>query len=103
MEASPATTFRACSSPAPTPVKSQPTPVILSQESVHTTLSITHHFRKRPSTGPRATQALNLPLDVSALTQHDLAIKEKRKRKETTKRNFNKRSKANGKANIKIT
>jgi hypothetical protein len=48
-------TFRACSSPAPTPVKSQPALAILSQESVHTTLSITHHTRKRPSTGPRTT------------------------------------------------
>jgi hypothetical protein len=48
-------TFRACSSPAPTPVKPQPTLAILSQESVHTTLSITHHIRKRPSTGPRTT------------------------------------------------
>jgi hypothetical protein len=38
--------FRACSSPAPTPVKPQPAPAILSQESVHTTLSITHHTRK---------------------------------------------------------
>jgi hypothetical protein len=46
LEASPATTFRACSSPAPTPVKPQPAPTILSQESVHTTLSITHHTRK---------------------------------------------------------
>jgi hypothetical protein len=47
--------LRACSSPAPTPVKPQPAPTILSQESVHTTLSITHHTRKRPSTGPRTT------------------------------------------------
>jgi hypothetical protein len=55
LEASSATTFHACSSPALTPVKPQPTPAILSQESVHTTLSITHHTRKRPSTGPRTT------------------------------------------------
>jgi hypothetical protein len=55
LEASPATTFRACSSPAPTPVKLQPAPAVLSQESVHTTLSITHHTRKRPPTGPRTT------------------------------------------------
>jgi hypothetical protein len=48
-------TFHACSSPAPTRVKPQPAPAILSQESVHTTLSITHHTRKRPSTGPRTT------------------------------------------------
>jgi hypothetical protein len=32
---------------------------MLSQESVHTTLSFTHHTRKRPSTGPRTTQVLN--------------------------------------------
>jgi hypothetical protein len=55
LEASPATTFRTCSSPALTRVKPQPAPVILSQESIHTTLSITHHTRKRPSTGPRTT------------------------------------------------
>jgi transposase InsO family protein len=36
-------------------VKPQPAPSILSQESDHTTLSITHHTRKRPSTGPRTT------------------------------------------------
>jgi hypothetical protein len=55
LEASPATTFRACSSPAPTRVKPQSAPAILSQESVHTTLSITHHTRKWPSTGTRTT------------------------------------------------
>jgi hypothetical protein len=49
------TTFHTCSSPAPTPIKPQPVPAILSQESVHTMLSITHHTRKRPSTGPRTT------------------------------------------------
>jgi hypothetical protein len=55
LEASPAMTFRACSSPAPIPVKPQPAPAILGQEAVHTMLSITHHTRKRPSTGPRTT------------------------------------------------
>jgi hypothetical protein len=35
--------------------QAQPAPAILSQESVHTTLSITHHTRKRPSNGPRTT------------------------------------------------
>jgi hypothetical protein len=71
--------------------QAQPAPAILSQELVHTTLSITHHTRKRPSTGPRTTQIW--------------VTKEKRKRKETTKRNFNKQSKAKakGKAKIKIT
>jgi hypothetical protein len=55
LEASLATTFRACSAPAPTRVKTQSAPTILSQELVHTTLSITHNTRKRPSTGPRTT------------------------------------------------
>jgi hypothetical protein len=32
----------------------------LAQESVHTTLSITHHTRKRPSTGPRTTHGPHL-------------------------------------------
>jgi hypothetical protein len=63
LEASLAMTFRACSSPALTPVKLQPTPAILSQESVHTTLSITHHTRKWPFTGPRTTHGPQSPLD----------------------------------------
>jgi hypothetical protein len=56
-------TFRACSSPAsaPTSVKPQPAPAILSQESVHTTLSITHLTRKRPSTGSRTTHGSQSP------------------------------------------
>jgi hypothetical protein len=45
----------------PTPVKPQPAPAILSQESVHTTLSITHHTSKRPSTGPRTTHGPQSP------------------------------------------
>jgi hypothetical protein len=40
------------------PIKPQPAPAILSQESIHTTLSITQHTRKRPTTGPRIAQAL---------------------------------------------
>jgi hypothetical protein len=103
MEASPATTFRACSSPTPTLVKLQPAPAILSQELVHTMLSITHHTRKRPSSGPRTTQVLNLPLDECIDNTHVLVTKEKRKIKEMTKRNFNKQSKAKEKAKSKIT
>jgi hypothetical protein len=45
-EATQANTFRACSSPALTQIKPQPAPAILSQESVHTTLSITHHSKE---------------------------------------------------------
>jgi hypothetical protein len=55
-------TFHTCSSPAPTPVKPLPAPTILSQESVHTTLSITHHTRKRPSIGPRTTHGPHFSL-----------------------------------------
>jgi hypothetical protein len=55
LEASPTTTFCAYSSPALALVKPQPATAILGQESVHTTLSITHHTRKQPSTGPRTT------------------------------------------------
>jgi hypothetical protein len=61
LEALTATTFRTCSSPAPTRVKPQPAPGILSQESLHTTLSITHNTRKRPSTGPRTTHGPRSP------------------------------------------
>jgi hypothetical protein len=55
LEASPAMSFRTCSSLAPTPVKPQPAPAILSQELVNTMLSITYHTRKRPYTGPLTT------------------------------------------------
>jgi hypothetical protein len=65
-------TFRACSSPAPTPVKLQPAPAILGQESVHTTLSITHHTRKRPSIGPRTTHGpQGVLLDGEIWTAHE--------------------------------
>jgi hypothetical protein len=64
-----AKTFRARSSPAPTQNKPQPTPAILGQESVRTTLSITHHTRERSSTGPRALQSSISPF-ISALTTH---------------------------------
>jgi hypothetical protein len=58
-------TFRARSSPAPTQIKLQPAPTILGQESVHTTLSITHHSQERPSTSPqtlRSSTLQNLPI-----------------------------------------
>jgi hypothetical protein len=43
LEATPATTFRAFSSPTPTPVKPQPAPAILSQESVHNVVNHSSH------------------------------------------------------------
>jgi hypothetical protein len=80
LAASPVMTFRVCSSPAPTPVKSQPALAILRQVSVHTTLSTTHHTRKRPTTSPRTTQRLNLPLDECIDNTQVLVTKEKRKK-----------------------
>jgi hypothetical protein len=46
---------------------------------------------------------LNLPLDECIDNTQDLIIRGKRKRKEMTKRNSNKRSKAKGMAKSKIT
>jgi hypothetical protein len=69
LEASSAMTFHACSSPAPTPVKPQPAPAILSQESADTTLSITHHTMKRPSTGPQTTHDPHPQNEVSTRGQ----------------------------------
>jgi hypothetical protein len=57
-----AKTFRACSSPASMQIKPQPAPAILGHESVHTTLSITHHTRERPSTGPRTLRSSPIEL-----------------------------------------
>jgi hypothetical protein len=73
-----AKTFHAHSSPAPTQIKPQLTPAILGQESVHTTLSITHHTKERPSTGPRTLWSSICPL-MSALTTHK---RKKKKRNE---------------------
>jgi hypothetical protein len=90
LDASSTMTFHACSSLAPTLVKPQSAPAILSQESVHTTLSITHHTW------------ISIPLD-ECIDNTYMITKKKRKRKETTKRNSNKRSKAKRKAKSKIT
>jgi hypothetical protein len=76
LEASPATTFRACSSPAPAAV-------ILTQQSVHTTLSITYHTRKRPSTGPRNKRGPQSPPWWVHWQHPQIVRQEKRKRKET--------------------
>jgi hypothetical protein len=81
LEASPLTTFRACSSPAPTPVKLQPAPTLHSQESVHTTLSITHHTRKRRSTGPRTTHGPQFPAWWVHWQHTHLVTKKKKKKK----------------------
>jgi hypothetical protein len=59
LEATQAKTFRTRSSPVPMQIKLQPAPAILGQESVHTTLSIIHHTKERPSTCPRTLQSLS--------------------------------------------
>jgi hypothetical protein len=68
-DATQAKTFRTRSSPAPTQIKLQPAPAILDQESVHTTLLITHHTKERPSTSRRTLRSSISPL-MSALTTH---------------------------------
>jgi hypothetical protein len=85
LESSSISTFRACSSHAPAPIKPQPTPAVLSQELVHTKLSIIHHTRKRPSTGPQTRQLLNLPLDVYIDNTSDWYPKRKENRKKRLK------------------
>jgi hypothetical protein len=52
-EATQAKTLRTRSSPTPTQIKPRPAPAILGQESVHTTLTVTHHTKERPSTDPQ--------------------------------------------------
>jgi hypothetical protein len=101
LEASSATTFHSCSSLAPTPVKPQPAPAILSQELVHTTLPITHHSRKRPSTGPRTTHGpQSSPWRVH--WQHTYSNLRK-KIKETNKKKLQQAIKSQRKAKSKIT
>jgi hypothetical protein len=102
LEASPATTFRTCSSPAATPVKPRTAPAILSQESVHTMLSITHHTRKRPSTRPWTTHHPKFLHWWVHWKHTHIVTWEKRKGKETNKKTptSNRQPK---KAKIKIT
>jgi hypothetical protein len=101
LEASLAATFRVCSSPAPMLVKLQP--AILSQESVHTTLSITHHTRKRPSTGPWTTHGPQSP-PWWVRWQHTLIVTwEKRKRKEKNKNKFQQAIESQTRAKENIT
>jgi hypothetical protein len=103
LEASPAMTFHASPSPAPTWVKSQPAPAILSQELVQTTLSITHHTRKRPSTGPRTTHGPQSPPWWVHWQHPHIVTREKRKRKETNKKKLQQAIESQTKAKGKIT
>jgi hypothetical protein len=103
LEASPATTFRACSSPAPTPVKLQPAPAVLSQESVHTTMSITHHTRKWPFTGPRTTHGPQSPPWWVHWQHPHKVTREKRKTKETNEKKLQQVIESQTKAKSKIT
>jgi hypothetical protein len=61
-KATQAKTFRARSASARTQIKPPPAPAILSQELVHTMLSITHHTKERLSTGPRTHRSSVSPL-----------------------------------------
>jgi hypothetical protein len=94
LEASTAMTFRAFYSPAP---------ALLSQESVHTTLSITHHTRRWPSTGPQTTHGPQSP-PWWVHWQHPHKVKrEKGKRKETNKKKLQQVIQSQTKAKRKIT
>jgi hypothetical protein len=95
-------TFRACSSPAPTPFKPQPAPAILSQESVQTTLSITHHTWKRPSIGPRTTHGPQSP-PWWVHWQHTYSNLRDKKGKETNKKKLQQAIESQRKAKRKIT
>jgi hypothetical protein len=53
--------FRVRSPPAQMQIKPQPIHVIFGKEFVHTTLSITHHTRERPSIGPRTVRSSPSP------------------------------------------
>jgi hypothetical protein len=63
-------------------IKPQLAPAILGEESVDTTLTITHHSQKRPSTGPQTLRFSISPL-MSAL-QHTQVTNYKKKEKEKT-------------------
>jgi hypothetical protein len=70
---------------------------------VHTTLSITHHTRKRPSTGPRTTHGpQSPPWWVHWQHTHEVT-QEKRKRKETNKKKPQQAIENQRKAKSKIT
>jgi hypothetical protein len=96
-------TFRACYSPTPTRIKPQPAPTILSQESVHTTLSITHHTRKQPSTDPQTTHGPQSAPLMSALTTHTYSNLREKKRNETDKKKLQQAIKSREKAKSKNT
>jgi hypothetical protein len=102
-EASPATTFHTCSSPAPTLVKPQAAPAILSQGSVHTTLSITHHTRKRPSTGSRTTHGPQSPPWWVHWQRTHVVTRGKKKWKEMNKKKLQQAIESQTKAKRKIT
>jgi hypothetical protein len=103
LKASTATTFRACSSPATTLVKPQSAPTILSKQLVHTTLSITHHTRKWPSTGPRTTHGPQSPPRWVHWQHTHIVTWEKRKRKETNKKKLQEAIESQTKAKRKVT
>jgi hypothetical protein len=67
-------TFRVCSSPALRQIKPQPAPAIFDQESVHTTLSITHHTKERPSTGPRTLRSSLVRSELPTSSIHRSSI-----------------------------
>jgi hypothetical protein len=77
-----------------------PAPAILGKDSVHTTLSITHHTKERPSTSPRTHRSSVTPL-MSELTTHNFINSKKEEGK--TYKNLKQLIKSQPKARNKIT
>jgi hypothetical protein len=66
-------------------------------------LSITHHTRKRPSTGPRTTHGPQSPPWWVHWQHTHIVTREKRKRKETNKKKLQQAIESQRKAKSKIT
>jgi hypothetical protein len=95
--------FRACSSPAPTPVKPQPAPANLAknQSTQRCQSLITQGSEHPPVLEPH--MVLNLPLDECIDNSHTKVTREKRKRKETNKKKLQQTIESQTKAKSKIT
>jgi hypothetical protein len=98
-------TFHACSSLVPILVKPQPAPAILSQESVHTTLSITYQSSHQKATIHRSsnhTWSWISPL-MSALTTHTHSNLREKKEKRNEQKKLKQAIESQRKAKSKIT
>jgi hypothetical protein len=101
LEASPATTFRTCSSPAPTPVKPQQHLQYLAKnQSTQRCQSLITQGSDHPPV-LESHMVLNLPLDECIDNTHTKVTREKRK--ETNKKKLQQAIESRTKAESKIT